>query len=244
MSELSTSTCTNCETPVNEKFCGHCGQPAALKRIDSHYVLHEVQHLLHVEKGLLYTIKELLLRPGRNVREYLTKKRDKLVKPVVYIIITSLVYSTIAHFFHIEKEIAGTATSATIGIFRWVEHHYGYANIIIGLFIALWLKLIFRKYHYNFFEIVVLLCFTMGTGMLIMAVFALAQGVLHVSLMMAGSILPFIYCAWAIGQFFAGKKPLGYLLAFVAYMLGMFSFYLVVVFVGTMVDVLAKMMQA
>lgn len=244
MSELSIATCNNCKTPVSEKFCGHCGHPVALKRVDSHYVMHEIQHLLHFEKGFLYTIRELLLRPGRNIREFITDNRGRLVKPVIFIIITSLIYTTTAHFFHIEKEYPANANTATVSIFRWIEGHYGYANIMMGIFIAGWLKLTFRKYSYNFFELLILLCFVMGMGILIMAVFVLGQGLLKITLITTGSIIGILYCAWAIAQFYNKKKPLHYLLALVAYLAGAFSFYMAAVLLGLTIDIVRKMMHA
>ncbi|MBC9909912.1 DUF3667 domain-containing protein [Chitinophaga varians] len=244
MSELSIATCNNCKTPLGEKFCGHCGHPAALKRVDSHYMMHEIRHLLHFEKGLLYTIRELLLRPGHSIREFITKNRDKLVKPVIFIIITSLVYSTITHFFHIEKEHAATTSTAMMAVFRWIEGHYGYANIMMGIFIAAWLKLMFRKYRYNLFEILILLCFVMGMGMLMIAIFSLAQGVLKIRLVAVGNTIAIGYCSWAIAQFFDKKKLINYLLALVAYLAGAFSFYIVAVLLGITIDIVIKMMHA
>ncbi|WP_392436498.1 DUF3667 domain-containing protein [Cruoricaptor ignavus] len=91
--------CKNCGTEFNGNFCSNCGQPAKLKRIDAHYIKHEIEHVLHYDKGILFTVKELLLRPGKNVREFFTENRNRLVKPIIFIIVTSLIYSLISHFF-------------------------------------------------------------------------------------------------------------------------------------------------
>ena len=109
--------CTTCQTPITEKFCPNCGQAATLKRIDGHYILHEIIHVVHFEKGILYTIKELLIRPGDAVREFINKDRNRLVKPIIFIVITSLIYSVINTFFHIEEGYMkiDEATPSTIG---------------------------------------------------------------------------------------------------------------------------------
>jgi Protein of unknown function (DUF3667)./Nin one binding (NOB1) Zn-ribbon like. len=95
--------CKNCGTDMSSKFCPNCGQPAVLKRIDAHYVAHEIEHVLHFERGILYTIRELVTAPGLNVRNYISENRSRLVKPIIFVIVTSLLYSIISHFFHTEE---------------------------------------------------------------------------------------------------------------------------------------------
>lgn len=74
-----------------------------LKRIDGHYIAHEIEHILHFERGILYTVKGLLIAPGASVRQFINENRSRLVKPIIFIIITSLIYSVVNHFFHIEE---------------------------------------------------------------------------------------------------------------------------------------------
>ena len=82
--------CKNCNTEINSKFCPDCGQPASLKRIDGKYIIHEIEHVLHFERGILYTIRELITNPGQNIRNYLFENRSRLVKPIIFIIIEIL----------------------------------------------------------------------------------------------------------------------------------------------------------
>ena len=151
MTDRPTTNCKNCKTEVNFNYCHHCGQPVILKRINGHYIIHEVEHVLHFEKGILYTIRELLIRPGENVKQFISENRSRLVKPIIFIIITSLAYSLINHYFHLEDGYVNYSEQqqSTTGIFfKWVQAYYGYSNIIMGIFIAFWIKLFFRKYNY------------------------------------------------------------------------------------------------
>ena len=235
--------CTNCSTEINQNYCPKCGQAALIKRINSHYIIHEIEHILHFEKGILYTIRELAIRPGLNINHFIKENRSRLVKPIVFIIITSLIYSIINHFFHLEDgyvnfDISKESTSAIF--LTWINDHYGYSNIITGVFIAFWLKLFFKKYDYNFFEIIILLCFVMGMGMLIFAFFALIEGISHFKLMSVAGAFGIVYMTWAIGQFFDRKKPISYFKAFVAYCLGMLGFTLTAILIGVTIDALIK----
>lgn len=243
MAEISVTNCKNCNAEVNLNFCHNCGQPVVLKRINSHYIIHEIEHVLHFEKGILYTIKELLIRPGENVKQFISENRSRLVKPIIFIIVTSLVYTLINHFFHLEDGYIKytEAEKTTTGIiFQWIQDHYGYSNLIMGMFIAIWIKLFFKKHHYNFYEILILLCFVMGMGMLIFSVFAMIEGAAQVSLMTIGAIAGVAYCSWAIGQFFDKKKASSYFKAFVAYLLGMITFNLLIFLIGTSIDYIIK----
>ena len=162
--------CKNCNNEVSLNYCPNCGQPAKLKRIDQHYIIHEIEHVLHFERGILYTIRELATNPGQNIRNYLSESRNRLVKPIIFIIITSLIYTVCNYFFHFKDGYIiylDSFKSTTNEIFKWIQGHLGYSNIMMGIFIALWTKLFFRKQKYNLFEILILLCFVMGIGMLI-----------------------------------------------------------------------------
>jgi hypothetical protein len=233
--------CKNCNQNLTGKFCSDCGQPATLKRIDSHYIQHEIEHVLHLDRGIFYTIKELLIRPGKNVREFFSDNRNRLVKPIIFIIVCSLVYTLIDHYFHIEQsyvEIHGEKGSAYNSINKWMQDHYGYANIIMGICIAPWLKLFFRKYDYNFFEILILLCFIMGVGMLIFSVFVIAEGLTHFHVMKVAGWIGILYCSWAIADFYDKKKIIGYPKSILCYLLGMQTFALTIFALGYIVDLI------
>lgn len=238
--------CKNCNTKTKSKFCPECGQPAVIKRINGHYVKHEIEHVLHLERGILYTIRELAISPGQSIRDYLLENRSRLVKPIIFIIITSLIYTILTHFFHVEDGfVVYTETDAdnpsAIGIIvKWIKEHYGYANIMIGVCIALWLQLFFRKSNFNFYEALIMLCFVQGMTFLIFSVFVIIHGITHLNIMQIGGVIGILYSIWAIGQFYDKKKPLSYIKGLGAYMLGMITFWTFPTLIGTLIDLLNK----
>ncbi|OHT43891.1 DUF3667 domain-containing protein [Flavobacterium tructae] len=235
--------CLNCNTEVNSNFCPDCGQPKVLKRINGHYIVHEIEHVLHFERGIFYTIKELITSPGQNIRNYLTENRSRLVKPIIFIIVSSLIYSISNHFFHFQDgyiNYLDSQKTSTSTISKWVQMNLGYSNIMMGIFIALWTKLFFRKRDYNIFEILILLCFVMGIGMLIYAIFGVVYGLTHLNIMQFAGIAAFLYATWAIGQFYDRGKASSYVKAFLAYIFGMMTFSLAILLVGTLIDLVIK----
>jgi hypothetical protein len=52
-----------CQNKITENYCSICGNLKELKRIDKNYIFSEIESVLNFDKGILYTVKELLIRP-------------------------------------------------------------------------------------------------------------------------------------------------------------------------------------
>lgn len=238
--------CKNCSSEVTQNFCPNCGQASQLQKIDRKYIANEIQQLFNFEKGFFYTAKELLLRPGISVREFILENRNKHMKPVTYIILTSLLYTLVAGIFNAseiynEKEKIMLENSSVGDLQHWVQSNYGYSNILMGFFIAICVKLFFRKHNFNTYEIAMLICFVMGQAMLFLTVEALFVDVISKSTFIGIlTFVSFAYPTWAIGQFFGSRKFNSYLKAFLAYILGYTLFYIAIIIVGLLVDVIVK----
>lgn len=206
--------------------------PEKLKRIDGHYISHEIQHLLHFEKGFLFTIKSLLIRPGKAIREFIFEDREKYIKPVLFLIFTSVIFTFITHslhigfrFFNIDDIIPlkGKIRAKEIG--EWTDSHIGYAQLIMAVFIAFWIKIFYRKFKYSIYEILVLLSFVMGEAILILTFFNVPAKVFKSQdLALIGAVIYFVYIIWAIGQFFGEKKIVNYIKSILVYFLGNLSY--------------------
>ncbi|CAH0336737.1 hypothetical protein FVB9288_02450 [Flavobacterium sp. CECT 9288] len=235
--------CNNCNQELTSKYCPECGQPAELKRINGHYIIHEIEHVLHFERGILFTVKELLVNPGKNIRDYFTQNRTRLVKPVIFIIVTSLIYTILNNFFNLEDgyvKYQGAQNDTTSIIVKWLQGHYGYANILMGVLIAMWLKIFFKKSSYNFYEILIMLCFVLGMAMLIFSVFVIIEGVTHFKIMTFAGAVGILYSSWAVGDFFNKGKVMSYIKALGAYLLGMIFFWVIPVVIGILIDLVNK----
>jgi len=235
--------CKNCNTEVTQNYCPNCGHPVVLKRIDGQYILQEIRNVLNFDKGILFTIRELVINPGKSIISFLNENRNRLVKPIVFIIVTSLIYTILNSIFHFEDsyiKLSEPKESVTLAIFQWVQGNYGYANIIMAFFIGLWLSIFFRKYKFNFFEILIALCYVMGMGMLIYSFFGVIQGLTHMKSMQVAVTVGFLYTTYAIGHFFDKRKPISYFKAIIAYLLGMITMLLVALIIGIIIDLIIK----
>ncbi|MEO1212345.1 MAG: DUF3667 domain-containing protein [Bacteroidota bacterium] len=237
--QIKRINCTQCDGEFRGNFCSTCGNPKSLRRIDGAYIISEVASIFNFEKGILLTIRELLLRPGRNIQAFILEDRNRLVKPIVFIILCSLIYTLFQQIFKFEDGYVNYSfeeSSSSLYMFEWVTKNYGYANILISLFIVAWIKAFFRKDSYNFFEILILLCFVIGMGMLIFTFFGVIDSLTGLNIIDKGFFIGVLYISWSIGQFFSGNKVKNSLKGLMSYMLGLFSFALFILILGSLID--------
>jgi hypothetical protein len=76
--------------------------------------------------------------------------------------------------------------------------------------------------------------------MLIYAVFAIIEGIFHFKLFKVAGMIGVLYLVWAIGNFFEAKKIGNYVKAFISFLLGTITFYIIIFAIGITTDVLTK----
>ena len=235
--------CKRCSAPMSGKHCSNCGMPIHPPKIDRKYIISEIGRVVNLERGIFYTVKELLLRPGHSVRLFILEDRNRLVKPFIFTIVCAVIYTLVQRALkfndgYLSYNFDNLEATAIGHMLDWVSQNYGYANIIMTLFIAMWLRLFFNKYKYNFYEIIILLCYVIGMNMLMFTVFGLIESLVSWPALDLGVNISFIYTAWAIGKFFDGSKKLNYAKAFLSYFLGMATFILVIFIIGATIQFL------
>jgi len=238
--------CKNCDQEITGKFCSNCGLAKEPQRIDRRYIVGEISSVLNFDKGIFYTIKELFIRPGETVKRYIDGDRRRIVKPIIFLIICSLIYTVGQQFlsyeagyitFNIEDQ---KNTPVMVKIFQWFSMNFGYANILMAVFIALWIKLFFKKYDYNYYEIYILLCYILGSSVLIYTFLGIVDSVSHFQVLQIGLFIVTIYCSWAIAQFFDRKKKINYVKGFLSYIFGLATCMLIFMTIGLGLDILLK----
>lgn len=94
--------CKNCGTSFAGKFCPQCGQKANTKRVSFLNLLHEIpESIFQVERGFLFTIKGLFIRPAGFLSDYFAGKRIQYYKPLGYVIILSTLTSLISYLVNL-----------------------------------------------------------------------------------------------------------------------------------------------
>lgn len=152
---MSAIVCKNCDHHFKGNFCPECGQSAHVHKVNAVYFMHDIPHsVFHVDKGLLFTFRQLLTRPGKTLYEYLDGKRVNHYRPFAYVLMLSAISSVILHWnrlliHYLQERHTGQVVQTTEGFFA------KYQSVFIFLMIPLvtlitWV--IFSRNKFNFWE--------------------------------------------------------------------------------------------
>lgn len=204
------SFCKNCGNSVSNVYCSHCGQSVHTSRINLHYMLHELQHsVLHVDKGIFYTIKQMIVRPGYAIKEYLEGKRVNHFKPFSFILVLGAIYAFIVHLLNIYPEAhffgeeANSASENNKILFEWIYAHYSLVMFLLIPVSALSTYLTFRKSGYNYMEHVIIYSYITGMHIILLLFiypfyYLTMSSVVYSIALIAG----YIYNIWVLSQLF------------------------------------------
>lgn len=146
-----TTTCKNCGHIFEGRYCNHCGQSANTHRIDAKFLWEDIEHgLLHYDKGILYTAKQLFLKPGYIIKDYIKGKRVHHFKPISLSIVLATLYALVYHLTNVNLIVKDDGNSEAI-FEKILEHYYWFVLITIPIF-TLSTAVFFKKIGYNFWE--------------------------------------------------------------------------------------------
>jgi len=219
--------CKNCGSTYTGKFCNNCGQKSSIARINLKYVAEEIPtSIIQIDRGFLYTVKELITRPGHSVREFLAGKRVDHFKPLAFLLITSALYAVTAYFLDSETLVDSTISgflSATHesnetsldNVMNWIANNQRYSPLIILPLFSLSSTIVFSEYKYNYFEHLVINSYFTGLQMLIYWVLGfiffkensfLEISFIEKSYLEIPLIIGIIYNCWCYIQLYDDKK--------------------------------------
>jgi hypothetical protein len=188
-----------------------------------HFLVHDIQHgFFHVEKGILFTIKELFTRPGHSIREYIQGKRIKHFKPISLVLLLAGILGLLSHYFHFgilndTLKIHGTGSKAEEvqesfnQVSEWVSSHYALVSLLLLPVYTLGTFFSFRKKGYNFIEHLVLNAFLTSQRLVLRIVlfpfFNLLNGTDELDFFsgIVNTVI-FILTFWTFVQFFNATK--------------------------------------
>lgn len=159
--------CLNCNTTLQGAFCHHCGQKASTHRITfRHFIQHDLPHgLFHLDKGILYTLKCLILRPGYTVRNFLKGQRvlhyNIFALFIIVIALKTLIDYQISdeHVFNsVDKHEADKMVNGAI------DHYYKFFYLLCIPLMSVFSYLFSRRLGYNYTEHIVFNAFLLTGG--------------------------------------------------------------------------------
>jgi ribosomal protein L32 len=170
----ATIICKNCGNEALGNFCSNCGQSANTHKLNMHTILHYLQHgLFNFDKGILYTAKELLTRPGHTIREFLEGKRVRHSQPFSFVVVLATFYGLLYHYLVFSRvkttliEPADDITGASRKIVTWITENYAFDCLIMIITATFVSCVVFKKKKYNLAEHLVLNTFLIGLFLIV-----------------------------------------------------------------------------
>lgn len=153
------SQCLNCDSPVSGKFCPNCGQKTDTHRITfKHFIFHDILHgVWHFEKGILFSLRKGITRPGKAGMDYISGKRIRYYN-VFYLILLIIGLNLFITSYHeqLSHTYLGTTEVVMTGVIKSVgDFLTHYSKLLIFSFVPLFALnsfLIFRKKKLNLSE--------------------------------------------------------------------------------------------
>jgi len=171
---MNDTHCLNCERAVEktQNFCSNCGQQIAIHRFSIPHFIHEGFHAFtHADKGIIYLLKGLIVRPGVVAREYIAGKRKKYFNPFTFFLILAAFYvlsnglkvskadqnrplpATIATINDPVKRDAAISRYQRVGKARDFTNKHGNLITMVAVpFFALFFWVVYYRKRYNYAE--------------------------------------------------------------------------------------------
>ncbi len=166
MQNNHSTTCKSCKQPGAGNFCANCGQSLDIKRISFKTIIKEVIHFItHVDKGVGYTIKQLVKKPGKMQLAYIEGDRVKHQKPFAMYFVCATLIGLILYWLNILLAAYFNAGDLNEGSFF---HKYMVLFLLLAIpFSSLITYLFFFSSKFNYAEIAVLQLYTVSMFFLI-----------------------------------------------------------------------------
>jgi len=235
------SSCLNCTKLTTEKYCPNCGQKASTHRYSiQHFIEHDFIHgVFHVDKGILFTLKELFTRPGHSIREYIQGKRATHFSFITFLLLIITITALMAPYSRLRiSDLIPVSSKAVMNSFETFTTQYPKVMLAItipinSLFSYLW----FRKAKFNYSEHLVANSYKAVAELIISLLFAVLMIVYtNIKVLMViyfGVMTPliYIYDIWYYYQMFSiyykTKKEV-----FLRSFMVVFSYTMLIVFIG------------
>jgi hypothetical protein len=165
--------CLNCNQPVEQNFCPHCGQKATTHRYSlKQFLLKDFSHaVFNIDKGFFYTLKELFTRPGHSIREYVMGKRMNHFNFFTFIILIISVGHLIGEYFNfsmIDAMYYANDKKSLTELEKISKENPKLFRLMQIPFFAIFSFLIFKKSKQNFTEHLVLNSYRVSAELIIL----------------------------------------------------------------------------
>lgn len=155
--------CNNCGFTFTGHYCPTCSQRASLGRIGWQSVRQSVMDMWGLgsrSRSVLYSVWQLLFRPGYFISDYISGKRQVSFPPMKMLFILAVAYAVIFHWllpefkglgygldFHelgFTVDEGNDMTNVSTPFYDWYETHFGWSMLVLSFFVIIPTWVMFR----------------------------------------------------------------------------------------------------
>ncbi len=139
--------CANCGHEYEGRYCPVCGQAAGDGRVTWRSVWKNITLLWGIDsRSMIYTIWQLIWRPGYLIGEYIDGHRKASYPPVNMIFIIVVIYAVIKQVFGVSSPSVGLSGSDfVINLINWLISHPGWGMLAMTTLMILPTWMFFRN---------------------------------------------------------------------------------------------------
>lgn len=255
------TVCKNCQSNFESKYCPDCGQKASIKRFSTRILFSQLMDkLLPLDRGVLFTARHILTKPGKMLRGYLNGKRVGYTKPFQFLLIVTAISLLVFSQDDFKQQMTNTMASSNGNsklspefqafqqkLADFVTTHLNLIMIGMIPLLALTGRWFYKKHDVNYAEHFVMNCYLLAGCSIITMPFMWLLRVMGRNIYDPGtaaffSIFYVGFYVWAHISFFREpnriwnglKGMLTYLIAYGLYMLaiGLVSIIITIVYIS------------
>ncbi|MBR6828270.1 MAG: DUF3667 domain-containing protein [Prevotella sp.] len=139
--------CHNCGTEFTDNFCPRCSQRAGVGRVGWNSIKDNIAVLWGMDsRSLVYTLFQLLARPGYLVRDYISGHRQVSFPPVKMLVIVSLFVVIVESVFHLKNDVVPIEINIPEidNVIKWFNDNKNWGMLLINSLLILPTWMVFR----------------------------------------------------------------------------------------------------
>ncbi len=204
--------CKNCNEPIPDRYgyCPNCGQKTDVGRLNFKQLLRDLWVAFsNTDQGLLLLVRQLVYRPGKVARDYVSGKRKTYFNPFSYLAIMV----AIALFFILQFEDTAISYSEIetneIELLRYAFRYFNVFMLLMWPIYGLLIWLFFIGRGFNYVENLALAAYLSGQTMLYYIIALIIFILFPSSMKILGAIIGFLIGFWyvvAVLQFYKSRS--------------------------------------
>jgi hypothetical protein len=214
---MDNQACCNCGELNTNNFCSNCGEQRYKRIVMKDVAGDFLSNLISLEGPILQTIKDLTIRPGKMINDYLNGKRKEYYKPFQYYILATTVYFIFFYIWGDEmmsmiSDIGASAntygTTEQINAFQQEMEKFQSENMKFFTFLQIpiysfLIWLFFRKTSgHSYTESLVSSLYILAQGLFFGIVFTFFEFIRTGSSLIIDVVFMFIYLPWVLKQLY------------------------------------------